>query len=238
MLVYGRLVITAPSTFNILRMSQKTFNAKVAITNIFLAIIETGQKFGIHTISKIVSGNTHGENMKKIKTENLKSFRSCPMYSTDQVRSITFELLEQGYIERNENKFKSLRLTPKAFHFLQNPVDVNLSEELLDEAIFSDKVIETQEETQLLLDSGLSPQEIAEKRNMSLNTILHHIANLMYHKRIKDTEKYLPKEKQELMKDKIAEAMDKPIKEIKKLMPESISYSDIKMMLAQVMQPA
>ncbi len=58
----------------------------------------------------------------------------------------------------------------------------------------------------------------------------------MYHNRIKDVEKYLPAEKQALMKEKIAEMADKPIKEIKSAMPASITYADIKMMLARQLQ--
>ena len=216
---------------------SETFNAGHPATCIFLSILETNQRYGSDTISKIITGNKENKKLEHINTKILVSFDTCTEFNQNQIKAIIQELIRDNYLERH-HKFKSLILTSKAISHVFLPANIDFPKEILEEELFVDRLTATHESTQILLENGMKPKEIAEKRGLSINTIYHHIANLIFHKKIKNIREYLTKESEETIKPVIKNYDKTPLKEIKALLPEKISYNDIKLTLAKNLQLA
>ena len=211
-----------------------TFDATHIVTKIFLAILETQQKYGAEIISKIITG----KEIKKLENVNYTTFAlwdSEHMFTTIQVKAIIYELISQGYLERHK-EYKSLQLTEKGSkHFLDRQ-KIHFEKSILEEELFSENLNESHESTQILLESGMAPEDIAEKRGLSIQTIYNHISTLIFHKKIKDIRPYITKEKEKLIKPVIKGYKNTPLKMLKESLPENISYGDIKIMLAKQLQ--
>ena len=217
---------------------NETINIRQYASYIFLTILETGQKYGAEMISKIISGEI-GENQDNKKIKKLVFWKHSEDMKASHIKSIIYELINLHYIDRNE-EHKSLYLTGKAVQFILDPQAILIEKEVIEPPMFSKELYETHETTYILLESGLSPEEIAEKRNLSVNTIYNHIAHLVFHKKIEDIRSYVDEECEKIIQEKMESMPENKenIYAIKKTLPKNISYNDIKITLAKNLQTA
>lgn len=215
---------------------MSTFNAQKEASYIFLCILETHQIYGAEVISQILAGNENHEKCEAIKANKYFSWHSIQR-KPQHIKSIIYKLLEDGYLTRTE-KYKSLKLNEVSLSFMLEPKALFLEKDILIEKLFAKELTESDESTQILFETGLQPQEIAEKRKLSINTIYNHISNLIFHKKIHNINNLLAEDKQKIIHQKVKNYKNESLPSLKKSLPESISYNDIKIMLAKQLQTA
>jgi len=110
----------------------------------------------------------------------------------------------------------------------------NIVKEPSSKPVLSTKL--TQLETLELYNKGLSPATIAAKRNLNSGTIVGHIIFLIEKKLIKtkNIDKLVDNSKQRKIKTAIAKVGDTKLRPIKDEVGESISYEEIKLMIAKI----
>ncbi|SFL84384.1 Uncharacterized protein YpbB [Gracilibacillus orientalis] len=82
------------------------------------------------------------------------------------------------------------------------------------------------------LQQGLSIDEIANVRTLRVNTIKDHIVELAYIYKTLNWTGYMTEQQYLLVKDTLAKLQSKKLKDIKSELPESISYFQIKLVIA------
>ncbi len=87
-------------------------------------------------------------------------------------------------------------------------------------------------ETDALLTAGLSLDEIAEKRGLSLSTIENHVGKLLEDGRELDVRKYLSEEKEELIRKLFAEHGTEALKPIIEAAEGQVSYGEARIVLS------
>ncbi|MGB6221361.1 DNA helicase RecQ [Haloferula sp.] len=89
-------------------------------------------------------------------------------------------------------------------------------------------------ETDALLAAGLTLEQIAAKRDLSLSTIETHVGKLIEDGRELDVRKYLSEEKEELIRKLFAENGTEPLKPIIEAAGGEVSYGQARIVLALV----
>jgi len=90
----------------------------------------------------------------------------------------------------------------------------------------------TQLETFELLQKGLTPKDIAKQRDISVNTVYEHLAYLAGKKLPIGLDKLIDKKNQELIIKMAKQVGFEILKPLKESLPETISYNQIKLVLA------
>lgn len=94
--------------------------------------------------------------------------------------------------------------------------------------------ISTQEITLRLIREGKSIKEIADIRNLGVSTIENHLVALITKDEI-DVKEFVDKDKQNKIKIAVIKyGLDAPLSQIKESLPSTISYGDIKIVLADI----
>lgn len=91
----------------------------------------------------------------------------------------------------------------------------------------------TELETLRLYQSGENIYEIAEERNIKLGTVLTHFYNLAKANKIKEFDSKLDKNKLKAIENAIKEVGNKKLKPIKEILPDEITYDEIKMVVIE-----
>ncbi len=107
---------------------------------------------------------------------------------------------------------------------------------IVQEATTVEEKIATQMETYRLLEQGLSIEEIAAKRQYSVQTIETHIAKLVSEGVPISILRWVNEEAEKLILEAIGRVGDKKFKPIKEALPEDISYFQIRLVLAKRQQ--
>jgi hypothetical protein len=93
--------------------------------------------------------------------------------------------------------------------------------------------IETKQLSLQLFQQGLSPAQIADKRDMVISTIEGHLAHFVTRGEL-PIERLLSPEKQQLIEEKLQQMPDKKLSEIKLALPGDYSYGEIKFVRAHL----
>jgi len=94
----------------------------------------------------------------------------------------------------------------------------------------------TQLETFDLYNKGLTPEEIAEERELVVGTVISHLAFLVEKKLIKEIDNLVTEAKQKSIKEAITKVGGEKLKLIKEELGESVTYEDIKLVVAKIKQ--
>lgn len=92
---------------------------------------------------------------------------------------------------------------------------------------------ETEKKTLELFNQGKGINDITIERSLTVSTIYSHFEKLIANKLIHASQ-IIPEEKRKLIAEKYNVISSKKLKEIKEGMPESISYDEIKCIIAQL----
>lgn len=89
-------------------------------------------------------------------------------------------------------------------------------------------------ETYHLFVNGCPVEQIAEERGCSVDTVFNHLVKCKEEGKEVDLEPFLSKEREQLIMEAVAEVGKEKLKPIKELLPEEISYIEIKLALAKI----
>lgn len=87
-------------------------------------------------------------------------------------------------------------------------------------------------QTCLLFQKGFSPAEIAHQRQLSVNTVIHHIEVLIEAGQITEFEQLVPIEQQQMIQTAIEQVGDRSLKVIREQLGERFEYDEIKLVRA------
>lgn len=90
------------------------------------------------------------------------------------------------------------------------------------------------QQTKSLLDRGLSAEQIALKRRLSINTIYDHIVEIALHQTDFPYDHYVTKEDTQLILTVVNNLNTFRLKEIKQAVPEEITYFQIRLILTKL----
>lgn len=82
------------------------------------------------------------------------------------------------------------------------------------------------------LNEGFVLEKIAAKRHLKENTIKDHIVEIAYINKTLEWKRYITKQEYDIITEKINTLSTKKLKDIKEQLPESISYFQIKLVMA------
>lgn len=107
--------------------------------------------------------------------------------------------------------------------------------------LFSDLLVtrtlsNSSQQTESLLKYGLSVQNIADKRRLSINTIYDHIVEIALHHSNFPYEKYVTDNEEKLILSAVEKLKTFRLKEIKRVLPEDINYFQIRLILTKLNQ--
>jgi ATP-dependent DNA helicase RecQ len=83
-----------------------------------------------------------------------------------------------------------------------------------------------------LFQQGLSPTQIAEKRQMAQSTVMQHLEVLIEARQITDIDRLVPTETQQVIRQAIEEMGDMSLKTIREHLKEAFTYEEIKVVRA------
>jgi ATP-dependent DNA helicase RecQ len=83
-----------------------------------------------------------------------------------------------------------------------------------------------------LFQQGLSPTQIAEKRQMAQSTVMQHLEVLIEARQITDIDRLVPTETQQVIRRAIEEMGDMSLKTIREHLKEAFTYEEIKVVRA------
>jgi ATP-dependent DNA helicase RecQ len=97
----------------------------------------------------------------------------------------------------------------------------------------------TAEETWQLWKQGKTLFEIADARGLTRSTVTGHLLQLMAEGRQIDLGRIIPAERRKMIEAAIAKAGNERLKPIKELLPEDVSYEDIRLVIGDLqLKPA
>lgn len=117
-------------------------------------------------------------------------------------------------------------------HCIKN--EINPIEKIVESALGNSNTIDRYQQTYELYLQNLTLKEIAEKRNFTANTIIEHLSKCVEKGHTIDWTRFIDNTDKE---DKILSVINKvgldKLKPIKEMLPEDISYEDIKLVIAK-----
>jgi len=96
----------------------------------------------------------------------------------------------------------------------------------------------TVEITWMLWEKGGTLEEIARKRGLTASTITEHLVQLIDEGRLLDLNRIVSKERIALIEEAIARAGSERLSPIKALLPQDVSYDEIRLVAGQYLQNA
>jgi hypothetical protein len=184
-------------------------------------------------LAQILHGSRAEDILKFHHDKNVYYGRLAVVKQSD-IEELIGQLVEVGYIKIIGGEYPTLALTPRGENAIQQkesitlrfPKSLNTSEVLHAKAKL--KAGGTVEYTAQLLADGLTPEQIAHQRNLTLMTIYGHCAKLIEAGKL-DVDKVIPKE----IKEKIEIAVQKIgstqfLFPIKNLLTDEITYEMIR----------
>ena len=96
----------------------------------------------------------------------------------------------------------------------------------------------TVEITWMLWEKGGTLKEIAQKRGLTPSTISEHLVQLIGEGRSIDLNRILSKERIALIKEAIVRAGSERLAPIRALLPQDVTYDEIRLVLGQYIQKA
>jgi len=108
----------------------KTWNATVEAQKLLSNIYRTGQRFGVGHVVDVLLGQMT-DKTTQFQHQNLSTFGIGSEHSAKQWKSIARQLIAQGYIAVNQERFGAVELTEKSRAILKGEIQLFLREDML-----------------------------------------------------------------------------------------------------------
>lgn len=214
-------------------MNNITFNARELTLKILSCIYRAEEKYGSYLIAATLCG-ADSNKVKAFGLDKLSTYGIVDDLSINQVQAVIYYLMHLGFIFRSTDH-GNLKLTDKGKQFLKQRPPLSLPTKILEDAkstLFAKKLFPTHLATLTLWQRGLSVFEIASTRKFKETTIEGHLADLVYHQKITDISRLVSPENEKLIQEVLDKNPDQKFKKIKEQLPATISYGQIKIVLA------
>lgn len=207
------------------------------ITEISLKILSciyrAEEKYGAYLIAGTLCGSS-SKKTKEFGLDKLSTYGIVSDFTTGQVIKCIHYLMYKGLLRRS-TEHGNLTITSFGKRFIKTKPTLLIPANYLTkamESMFSDKLLPTHLETWGMWEQGKQIEQIAKTRGLQLSTIESHMADLIYHHKIEDVTRLISPEKAELIKGVVANNPQARLKEIKDELPETITYGEIRVMIA------
>ena len=154
--------------------------------------------------------------------------------SVRQVIAVITYLVEKGLIVRSA-RHKNFTLTNVGRAFLKEKPEFYIPNSILHVAsapLFASKLTTTHKATLQFWQRKRSVASIAKIRHITEQIVEDHLVNLVYHGKIFDIGDFVDKERQSVIQRVVALHPNTRLKILKDQLPESITFVQIKFMLA------
>ena len=113
---------------------KEMINASVVVKKIMSAILRTKNRFGIKYIADVLLGRKNQEVMIN-KHNELSVFGIINDFTSNELGQIMNQLINLGYIARDEGQYPVLSLTKKGIEFIKSNMELNLQKPRRDIAV-------------------------------------------------------------------------------------------------------
>ena len=108
----------------------KTWNATVEAQKLLSCIYRTGQRFGLGHVADVLRGK-NTDKVQQFQHQQLSTFGIGEERSLKQWKSIARQLIAQGFIRVNQERYGALELTEKSRPLLKSEIKLFLREDML-----------------------------------------------------------------------------------------------------------
>lgn len=210
------------------------FEATTIALKIISCVLRAKERFGAY----LIAGTLCGAKNKKITEfglDKLSTYAIVTDLNIHRVRNVIYELIREGFIMRS-SEYNNLTVSLKGKQFLKTRYSLFMPKKILNvprEPLFPPNLLSTQIETLKLLEKGLTAAEIAKARGLVESTIETHLADLVYHGKINELSKLIPRDIANQIKEVISSSPNAKLTSIKGQLPPEITYGQIRLILAQ-----
>lgn len=205
-----------------------------------LVVLETVQtvknSVGREKIAQILKGS-HARDITQFGYTRHKFYGKLADITQRQIGYIIEDLIRHGYLKTIGGEYPVLALTPQGDLVLQNRAAIGLKLMMLPstgkraDRKAARQVGGSVEYTLALIQQGKLPDEIARTRSLAISTIYGHIERLIKEGRISG-EQVVPPDVRTQIVAGMAQWNGQWLSELKALLPESISYDQIRCVVA------
>lgn len=221
----------APPT-NVPARAATTENESVALT-ILACIGMVNGRLGRSGVSKILFGSRARDIVRFARSQ---FYGKLANYKRQQLDALILELIQQGYVKVIGGEYPVITLTPRGANALKTRAAIALNVPQTTrtvEAAQAERKLGTVEFTRQLLERGLSPTAIAQARNLKPGTIYEHLAQLIEQGRV-DVDAVIPRTVQAQIRDAMNRADTPGLTAVKLLLPDSISFGELRCVRAAI----
>lgn len=218
--------------------SRKASSAeeKAALT-VFDALNHLSYGVGRELLSKLLAGS-RGSGMDRYYEH--PQYGSLRYMNAKSIKALIDDLIRERYLLIESGKYPTLALTPLGQEAVRGRLAVGVSTAITTAPERTVRVISRQEtgnttqETLRLLREGLSPDDIAAERNLTLGTVYNHLADLIGKGEVQVSQ-VVPADILKQIEAAVREVGSFYLSPIKARLPEDISYGAIRCVV-QAMQ--
>lgn len=221
------------------RSNQEYSESEKAALIILHTMKHLKREAGRSRLAGVLTGSK-SKDIVKFGWQRVKNYGRLQHYSQIQCRECIDQLLKLRYLKLIGGQYPILQLTPKGTGALQNheyiPIKISGFMTSVPTGFSSRQNLSvplTIQATLSFFKQGLPPEEIAERRDLSLRTIYGHFATLIEHDLVKVTA-IVPVKKAQGIRSAINLAGTASLKSIKEILSDEYSYDEIRCIVADV----
>ncbi len=194
-------------------------------------------KVGRGKLAQILHGSKAQDILNFHHDKNTYYGRLAAVKQSD-IEGLINQLVEMGYIKVIGGEYPTLALTPRGENAIQQKESITLK---LPKSLNTSEVLKSKAKleaggtiayTGQLINSGLTPEQIAHQRGLTMMTIYGHCAKLIEAGKL-DLDKVISKDIQQKVEDAIRKiGSTQYLLPIKSLLPEEITYEMIRCVVA------
>lgn len=194
-------------------------------------------KVGRKKLAQILHGSKAQDILKFHHQQNTYYGRLAAIQQKD-TQALIGQMIDLGYIKVIGGKYPVVSLSPLGENAIQKKIPISLT---MPKGVFPRSIQRkqaqyrasgTEEYTEQLLQSGLTPEEIAKERGLTVGSIYHHCARLIAKGKIKLEQIILIEVKAQIDAAIVRVGSIRSLTPIKMLLPDNIDYGMISCVIA------
>jgi len=192
---------------------------------ILQCLTELNQPLGREKLSRVLRGS-EAVSITKYGHHQIPSYGVLKLFTIDRIVEMLDWLIEHGYFKLIGGNYPVVQLSPKGEQALHEelPISLPLPPSQRDDI---ESNVDTIEKTYELFQRGLSPERIAAERNRVVGTIYKHLSELIERGDV-SVDDVIPADIRRQIEDTIAQVGMESLSRIKELLPDEISYDEIR----------
>ena len=192
---------------------------------ILQCVTELNQPLGREKLSQVLRGS-EATSITKYGHDQVPSHGVLKLFTGNRIVEMLDWLIEHGYLKLIGGAYPIVQLSPKGEQALREelPIELPLPPSKRNDV---ESTVNTVEKTYELFQQGLSPEQIAAERNRVVGTIYGHLTELIERGDV-SVDDVIPADIRKQIEDAISQSGMESLSPIKELLPEDISYDQIR----------